>query len=491
MVDHNDREGHRGLPIGVLTLDPMQGVRACDEMFCRIFGCEAGDIVGRSLDELFSPRDRRASLELATKLSRFSGGVLDMLVTFRIRGSDHLARLRLTDLSSGYTAFVEPVLGDQNLIYRFTLVEQRWKGVFRSSNDGIVVLDQEGRVVEHNASFFSLMRFRDAHGVSLSEDAVAGRPILELVRSAFPGFAEYLREPEGDFEARSVDIFDCLALKATPIALPSGQRIGTFVLVRDIAEELQIAARDAVIRENLLHARTFQQAILPTPPVVRGHDLQVAYRPRDEVGGDIYDIMLLGDIIRIFIADATGHGVPAALVTMLIKSAYEFAKHSPRGPAFVLKTLNDRVAAAHGNLDVMCTAAIVDVDLKSRTLQYSCGAHPPPLLVRNRGRVEELESGGTFVGVEPGKSFPTWKRELDRTDGLYLFTDGISESRRANGEFFGDARLKSVIAEANELPSGSPIGDAILARVDAWLRPGKPDDDVTIIAVRPTENADQ
>lgn len=477
-----DPDRFRGLPIGVLSLDAGQVITACDAVFCQTFRCEPDDIVGRMLDDLFSPRDRRASLEYATKMSRFTGGLLDLLVTLRIHGKDYASRIRITARDGGFAVFAEPAFGADNVLYRFTAIEQRWRGTVRSSADGIVILDEVGRIVEHNARFFSLMGFRDAHGVSLSEDAVVGRKLLDLVHNAYPGLAEFLARPEDELTTRARDGNDCLELKAMPMTLTTGARLGTFIMVRDITEELQVAARDAIIRDNLLHARSFQRAILTAPPVVPGHHVDVAYQPLDVVGGDIYDVAILDGIVRMFIADATGHGVPAALVTMLIKSAYEFVKESKDGPATVLQLLNDRVARAHGNLDVMCTAAVVDVDLRTREIRHASGAHPPPLLVKD-GVVKEMESGGTFVGVEPGKTFPSWSRKLDKDDGVYLVTDGITESRRADGEFFGDDRLHRALAEANELREGA--SDAVLVRLEAWLRPNALDDDATIVALRP------
>jgi phosphoserine phosphatase RsbU/P len=130
----------------------------------------------------------------------------------------------------------------------------------------------------------------------------------------------------------------------------------------------------------------------------------------------------------------------------------------------------------------MCSAVVVDVDLSTRTVTHACGGHPAPLVAR-RGQVEELEAGGTFVGIEQGTTYPSWKRQLAPDEGLYLVTDGLAEARRANGEFFGEERLHRAVAEANELPSG--VGDAIFARLESWLRPETQTDDVTIVAVRP------
>jgi sigma-B regulation protein RsbU (phosphoserine phosphatase) len=357
-------------------------------------------------------------------------------------------------------------------------------GIFRNVPEGMVVLDEHGRIVEHNARFFALMRFCDADGVALGEDAALGRSFVELVGDAFPGLAAYLRAPSGDLEVRAPLGERHLEIRATSLMLPSGQYTGAFVLVRDVSEQLAVEAREAIIRKDLEHARAFQRAMLPKPPTVPGYDLAVTYRPVSEVGGDIYDVALIGaDRLRIFIADATGHGVSAALATMLIKGAYDSVKQTSRGPAAVLAALNDHIVSTVASLDAMFTATIIDVHLAANTLRFACGGHPPSLVARPHGAIEELEWGGPIVGVAPGMIFPSWERRLEFGDALYLVTDGIAESRRGDGEFFGDARLHQAVVEANELASS--VGEAILARVETWLSPSKLDDDVTIIALRP------
>lgn len=473
-----------GLPIGVLSLDQAQEIRSCSPKFLELLRCRPEEVLGRTVDELISPRDRRSAMAFAASMSRFTEGVLDHLVTLRLGGRDHVARVRVVPKPPGYTVFVEPAQGESDLLHRLTNLEQRWKGMLRSSEDGIVILDESGRIVEHNARFFALMSFRDVHGVSLSEDAVAGRRLLDLVEGRFPGLGDYLRAPSGDFFARStLEDARCLEAKATPIVLPSGDRTGTVLLVRDVAHQIQIEARDAIIRKDLEHARAFQQAILAKPPTIAGHDIGVTYRPLDEVGGDIYDVALMNDRrLRLFIADATGHGVPAALVTMLVKGAYESVKRTTDEPARALAALNDRVATTSADLQAIFTAAVLDYDLETRAITYSCGGHPPAMLVRASGKVEELEAGGAIVGVMPGVAFPCWTRRLEETDGLYLVTDGVADARRPCGEFFGEARLHQALAEANELSAGA--GEAIFARLESWLRPSRPDDDVTIISLR-------
>ena len=466
------------MPLGVLRVDRDQVVTGADGAFTTLFACKPEDVIGKALDELVSPKDRRASMELATQMMRSKA--IDLLATLRIARRDHLARLRLRARDDGWVGFVEPVGGDGDLLYALTAIEQRWKGMSRSSVEGILVLDANGRVIEHNAAFHALVPLHDARGVKLSEEALLGRAVLDVLGDRFPQLAGYLANPEGDLLVRSLAM---LELRASAIALPDRTRIGTFIHLRDIAEELQIEARDAKILEDLQKARAFQRAILAEPHSVANVDIDIAYRPLHEVGGDVFDVAVLdGNRLRVFVADATGHGVQAALATMLIKSAYDAVGDEASGPADLLRRLDHRIASRYRALDVVFTAAVADIDLSSRVVRHASGAHPSPLLVSSQS-VRELPSGGALLGVRPGIEFPEHESRLADGEGLYLVTDGLAEARRGAGEFFGDERLHASLVEAHSLRR-DPC-DAVIARIDSWLKPQPPSDDMTLVAIRP------
>lgn len=460
--------------LGALALDRAQVITACDATFCSVFGCES--VVGKTLAELMSPRDREGAAQLAAQLGR--GERADVLLTLRLDGVDHLARVRVQPAADGFALHAEHVRGAEDLVYRLMIAAERWKGMIRSSADGILVLDEHGRIVEHNAAAVRLVGFRDAHGVALREDEIVGRPLADVIGPPSAELAAYLRDPAEDLRVRADD----LEIKATPIVIPGRERIGTVVLVRDVREEAQIQARDAIIARDLSSARAFQQMLLAKPPPSATHDIEIAYRPVAQVGGDVYDVVVLPDHrVRLFIADATGHGVTAALVTMLVKSAYDAVKLAGR-PSDVLARLNDRVADSARSLDAMFTAAVVDVDLEAKRIVHASAAHLPPLVVSPTG-VTELECGGTFMGVSRGRVYPSWSHPLPEGAAIYLLTDGLAEARRPDGEQFGEDRVRRALAEVVNLPSGG--GEAVLARLDTWLRPGVPDDDITILGLRP------
>lgn len=358
------------------------------------------------------------------------------------------------------------------------------RGMFVLSDDGLAILDADGRIVEHNAAFHELLRFRDVGGASVS---LVGSRLADLVATTedpVPGFADYLRCSErGTFEARTSAGAKSVEVKARPLQSADREAMGTLVLVHDIAEDLQIAARDAVIQRDLSRARALQRVILSEPAPIPRYDLELVYSPLDQVGGDLYDFaMLPAGCVRIFIADATGHGVAAGLVTMLVKSAYDSVRHTLGGPAAVLEALNDRIAGTYRSFDAMFTGMVIDLSTSDHTIHYSSAGHPPPIVVDKDG-VRELDSGGTVLGVEAYKTYPSWTRKLDPEASLYLVTDGLEEARRGSREYFGEKRLHELIASANELPKA---GQGILEGIEAWLEPYRPTDDITIIALRPT-----
>jgi signal transduction histidine kinase/serine phosphatase RsbU (regulator of sigma subunit) len=244
----------------------------------------------------------------------------------------------------------------------------------------------------------------------------------------------------------------------------------------------ELEERDGIITEELQQACEFQQSILHAPPRVPGFEIEVLYRPLELVGGDIYDVEVSADgRIRLFIADATGHGVKASLTTMLIKSEYEFEKRRDAPPGLLLQRLSARVASGYGRLGVHFTAACVEIDPARRTLTCASAAHPPGIVVQ-QGRPSELPTGGTFMGLVPDAEFPEHERPFEPGDSLYLYTDGVLDEWSAEGDPFGERRLLQAIEEASA--EGALAGGLVYDRLDAFIGEGRPQyDDMTLIGL--------
>jgi sigma-B regulation protein RsbU (phosphoserine phosphatase) len=235
------------------------------------------------------------------------------------------------------------------------------------------------------------------------------------------------------------------------------------------------------LMEDLLQAREFQQRILTPPPQIPGVATEVLYRPLDLVGGDLYQVFALPDgTLRVFVADATGHGVKASLTTVLISSEYELVRREAGGPAQVLAALNQRIATNFTHLSVHFTAICADFDFKKGLLRFSSAAHPAPCLVRGES-ARELETGGPFIGLMADVEFPEWTHQLLRGDHVALYTDGAIEAFNAASEPFGEERLLEAFRCA--VAAQKPLGVFLVMVLEQFLNGLPLSDDLTFVDI--------
>lgn len=240
-----------------------------------------------------------------------------------------------------------------------------------------------------------------------------------------------------------------------------------------------VVAKDALLLADLRLASEFQQSVLTRPPPVAGVGIDLLYHPLDLVGGDVYCVLQDGDILRAFLADVRGHGVEAALPTMLVMSEYEIIRNDRKSPAEILAALNARFASTYARLELHFTAICVELDLRTGQVDYASAAHPE-LCVVGPGGDRELETGGTFIGLVPDATFPQWTVQLERGDGLVLYTDGVTEQWNDSGELFGSHGLLSSVREARE--RNAPVSDTLLSHLREHAGEGaRLNDDVTLL----------
>jgi PAS domain S-box-containing protein len=233
------------LPVAMLRLDEGQEIVCVDPRFCEIFGCAPESVLGKALDELFSPKDRKGAQTFLNRVSRYQGGMIDGALGLRIAGKETYARVRMKKLDPGWIVYVEHALVERDLIYEMLLAQERWNSIFSGSDDGIVLLNESHRIVECNARFLEVMKLRSAHGVLLSEDAVLGRDFFELVRS--PELDRMRKTMEQAVARDSASIRDAfqyngrfIAAKMRPIRLPLMGGIGSCIMARDVTEQRQL-----------------------------------------------------------------------------------------------------------------------------------------------------------------------------------------------------------------------------------------------------------
>src|SRR5918999_90466 len=223
---------------------------------------------------------------------------------------------------------------------------------------------------------------------------------------------------------------------------------GTAELMERLVEQERIER--ARIEQELRVARRIQQATLPKEvPDLEGWEISPYYQPAREVGGDFYDFFELDDgHLGIVVGDATGKGVPAALVMASARSMLRAVAQASDAPGEALRRVNDPLAAdIPPNMFVTCFYAILDPE--SGSLTYANAGHDLPYLHRD-GDAEELRARGMPLGLMPGMGYEEKEIELDVGEGVFFYSDGLVEAHDPHGEMFGFPRLRALIAEHAE-----------------------------------------
>jgi len=238
------------------------------------------------------------------------------------------------------------------------------------------------------------------------------------------------------------------------------------------------------IETELETARQIQSSILPASvPELDNLRIAASYHPMTAVAGDFYQFVRTDDShVGIIVADVSGHGVPAALISSMIKVAMGSVAVHAHDPAQVLGGLNRILSTeAHGQF---ASAAYVWIDAENRNALYSAAGHPPLLCWRNAsGKMQRIESNGLLFGVEPDSEYPVCSVPLEPSDRLLLYTDGVTETENAAGEAFGDRQLERVVLD-NRLQPASELSRQVFFELQRW-RPGavNQQDDITLIVV--------
>jgi PAS domain S-box-containing protein len=267
-------------------------------------------------------------------------------------------------------------------------------------------------------------------------------------------------------------------------------------LVENLAYRCALAVDNArLYREQSYVARTLQRSLLPRLPEVPGFEVGAAYLPvgeENEVGGDFYDLMEgRGGWIAV-VGDVRGKGAVAASVTALARYTIRAVAMTENGPANILSALNEAMIRQLSDDYQFCTVACALLCPESEVggsaeLTVARGGHPPPLVLRSGGYVEEIGPPSRALGVFPDPELGEGTSALRAGDAVVLYTDGVTEARSVDGSFFGEGRLRSLLRSCTGLDA-SAIAEE-LRRAVLNFQQGEPRDDLAVLVLRVPERA--
>jgi len=233
----------------------------------------------------------------------------------------------------------------------------------------------------------------------------------------------------------------------------------------------------------LQRAREIQQQLLPKEiPQIAGFEIAGAWEPARIVGGDYFDVIKLSEsTLAVCIADVVGKSVSAALLMANVQATVRAFASKSATPSWLCNRVNS-VLCSNIPSGKFVTLFYGVLDAERQRLQYTSAGHSRPILINNSGAVKRLDNGGALLGVFPDWQYQDSVVQLAPGDRLLLFTDGITEAAKLDGEEFGgEERLVNIVKSvAYEAPF--EMNAQLLGEVKKFCD-SKLQDDATLVVI--------
>jgi serine phosphatase RsbU (regulator of sigma subunit) len=366
-----------------------------------------------------------------------------------------------------FRRYAEEVGNQQNFELVDEIFEQRY---ISHQPDGSTLVRGPEDVKRFHREFHSA--FSDFH-LNIEEQIAEGDKVVSrytmrgIHQRQFRGMAPTSKEVE---------------LKAVTIFRFSEE--GKVVETWDSYDQLSLMRQST--EQELRLARSIQRASLPEEvPELQGWRISPYYQPAREVGGDFYDFHFLSEgRVGLAVGDATGHGVPAALVMSTTCGMLQLAAQALdfSSPGKVLERVNETLfSRIPSNMFVTCFYCILDPNRAN--LSYANAGHDLPYVLRgDGGEAEELRARGMPLGIMPGMGYEEKEIVLEEGEATLFYSDGLVEAHDTRGEMFGFPRLTALVAEHGK--EGS-LGDSLLRELYSFVGEGwRQEDDITLLTLR-------
>ena len=353
--------------------------------------------------------------------------------------------------------------------HNFEIVDEIFERYIAHQPDGSTLVRGPEDVKRFQGEYHSA--FPDFH-INIEEQIAEGDEVVSRYtirgthQRAFRGMA-----PTGkEVELKAVTIFRFS---------PEGKVVETW----DPYDQLSLMRQST--EQELRLARSIQRASLPEEvPQLEGWQISPYYQPAREVGGDFYDFHLLSEgRVGLVVGDATGKGVPAALVMSTTCGMLQAVSRTldSSSPGEVLEQVNETLLARiPANMFVTCFYAILEP--QSGTLSYANAGHDLPYLRRSDGDCNELRARGMPLGLMPGMGYEEKEIVLDAGAAALFYSDGLVEAHDPKGEMFGFPRLRALVTEHGEKRS---LADSLLEELYSFVGEGwEQEDDITLLTLR-------
>lgn len=274
---------------------------------------------------------------------------------------------------------------------------------------------------------------------------------------------------------------------------------------RIVQLERGLAEHNRRMKADLNSAAELQKSLLPaSPPDVAGVSFAWTYRPCDELAGDILGVFQLDDDhVGFYVADVSGHGVAASLLSvsisrmmnptassssLLVQPIERKSDNRIAPPSEVLRELNRRFPMEESGGRFFSIAYGI-LDVRTLELQLGCAGHPPTIRVSRDRHLEMLDAEGMAVGFLEDYEYEDCLVPLKSGDRVFLYSDGVVEQANPTEEQYGEERLKTEIMECQSKPLDECV-QHLEQQVVNWNGDGHLTDDLSILALEIASSAE-
>lgn len=253
-------------------------------------------------------------------------------------------------------------------------------------------------------------------------------------------------------------------------------------------EELKVTtAQNASIESELGVARNIQMSMLPFtwPPFPDRDDLDIfgSVAPARAVGGDLFDFRIRDEKLYFCIGDVSGKGIPAALVMTVISSMFRTLSASEDSPLRIMTAINSSISTRNENM-MFVTLFVGALDLSTGVLQYTNAGHNAPFVITG-GQARMMSVDANIpVGVLEDWSYTLQETTLSPGEILFLYTDGLTEATRSDGELFGEERVLEELSSHGEDISAERVVADMTAAVNRFIGKAEQSDDLTMLVLK-------
>lgn len=265
----------------------------------------------------------------------------------------------------------------------------------------------------------------------------------------------------------------------------SGEKIRLAEIVAahsaEVLEILRHRRRSDELEQEITMAARLQKSLVPAGPLrIGAWEVTGRIIPARHVGGDYFDYFTFDrDRVGLAIADVVGKGLPAAMLVSCISVLVRLSCDGRRPLADAFGQMN-RYLADRNDPGQVATLFFAELDVRRGLLRYARAGHNYPLVRRAGGQIEALREGERPLGMFPDITYEEGQVRIDDGDALLLYSDGVTDATRPDGEFFGDERLASVWGGCPDGPPARAV-DRILEQVRSFRGIEPQSDDITVM----------